>query len=568
MKVTLSFLIPILITLLAVLLAYGRALKKRPADQRETVDWRMERLLFLLILGIGAAVRIASFGKIPDGVYVDEAATGYDAYALLHYGIDRNGFHNPVQLVSWGSGQYALAAYLSMPFIMLLGLNQVSIRLASLCVGLLSLAAFYLLVRRTDGRRTALVALFLLAVNPWHIMLSRWGIDSNLFPGVFLLATCLLAKSFQNERWFVAALGVYGLTFYSYGTTYVMVPAFLLMVTAAFLARKVIRFRTALAGFALTGLLALPILVYVVINTFPALGWGSVQTPWFSIPKLPGEARYFQVSSIFTGGDFFETLADNAAALVRLLILQNDRLIWNALPRYGVVYLFSLPLIVAGGLILVKDQLDSRELRGNYVFLAWLLSSVLLALVMPVNIIRINIIFLPIVYLIARAVVFAGRQAKVLAAALLLLFAGWFGLFVNEYFTAYPEQIDAPFYDSLDEAIAYASEETGGEVVISTSQIFMPYIYVLFYQQVDPNEFLSTVQYADPTAPFRHVSSFGRYTFMEAADIPPSGATVILDNSELGQFDLAGYRVVSFEHYSVLVPHGAPTGAGGEEPSN
>lgn len=556
MKVTLSLLISTLIVLLAMLLAYRRALKNKPAAQRETVGRWVEWLLLLLILGVGVAVRTVLYGKIPDGVYVDEAATGYDAYAILHYGIDRNGFHNPVQLVSWGSGQYALAAYLSMPFIALLGLNQVSIRLASLCLGLISLAVFYLLVRRTDGHRTALTALFFLAVNPWHIMLARWGIDSNLFPGVFLLATFLLIKSFQDERWFIPALGVYGLTFYSYGTTYVMVPAFLLMVTAVFLIRKIIRFKTALGGFVLFSLVALPILIYVLINTFPALGLGSVQTPWFSIPKLPGEARYFQVSSIFSGGDFFETLAENAAALVRLLILQNDRLIWNALPRYGVVYLFSLPLIVAGGLVLVKDQMSSKMLRVNSVFLAWLLSSVLLALVMPVNIIRINIIFLPILYLIARAVVFVGRQARVLAAALLLLFAIWFGLFVNEYFSTYPEQIDAPFYDSLDEAIAYASQETGGTVVISTSQIFMPYIYVLFYQQVDPNEFLSTVRYADPEAPFRHVSSFGRYVFMEAADIPPAAGTVILDNSELGGFDLAGYRVVSFEHYSVLMPHG------------
>jgi hypothetical protein len=554
MKTIVSFLISALVVLTAAGIAYRRESNGGRKESRLISGRWNEILLALLVFGIGVAVRTVLFGKIPGGVYVDEAATGYDAFAILHYGIDRNGFHNPVQLVSWGSGQYALAAYLSMPFIAFLGLNQVSIRLASLCMGILSLAVFYFLVRRTDGRSTALAALFFLAICPWHIMLSRWGIDSNLFPGVFLLATVLLVKSFDNERWFVPAMGIYALTFYSYGTTYVMVPAFILLVTAVLLVYRKIKLKVLLAGYGLLILVALPIFIYVLINTFPGLGLGSVDTGLFSIPKLPGEARYFQVSSIFSNQGFFEALGDNAAAFVRLLILQNDRLIWNSIPRYGTVYLFSLPLILAGAVVLVKDQLDRKKFQVNAVFLAWLVSSVLLALVMPVNIIRINIIFIPIVYLIARGFMFVARQAKIMGVLLVLLFSVWFGLFVNEYFTKYPEQIDAPFYESLGEAIGYAAGETGGTVTISITQIFMPYIYVLFYEQVDPHEFLETVEYVDPTDPFRHAASFGRYAFMEASSMKPGSGAYILDNSELEQFDLNAYSVKTFEHYSVLIP--------------
>ncbi|WP_410513409.1 hypothetical protein PaeBR_02820 [Paenibacillus sp. BR2-3] len=74
-------------------------------------------VLFLL----GAAIRILYIGSIPGGLNQDEASIGYDAYAILHYGIDRNGIHLPVHLISWGSGQNALYAYLSMPFILLFG---------------------------------------------------------------------------------------------------------------------------------------------------------------------------------------------------------------------------------------------------------------------------------------------------------------------------------------------------------------------------------------------------------------------------------------------------------------
>ena len=41
----------------------------------------------------------------------------------------------------------------------------------------------------------------------------------------------------------------------------------------------------------------------------------------------------------------------------------------------------------------------------------------------------------------------------------------------------------------------------------------MPYIYALFAERTDPREFVRTVQYADPTAAFRQVTSFGRYSF-------------------------------------------------------
>ena len=60
----------------------------------QEVTARLDPVVFLAVsLGPRFA---AAFGSIPPGIFVDEASSGYDAYALLHYGIDRNGFHNPV----------------------------------------------------------------------------------------------------------------------------------------------------------------------------------------------------------------------------------------------------------------------------------------------------------------------------------------------------------------------------------------------------------------------------------------------------------------------------------------
>ncbi|MFC6653475.1 hypothetical protein [Paenibacillus rhizoplanae] len=100
-------------------------------------------LLFLL----GAIVRILYITSIPPGLNQDEASIGYDAYAILHYGMDRNGVHLPIHLIAWGSGQNALYAYLSMPFILLFGLTPLSVRALSLIMGLLGMLFFYLIMK-------------------------------------------------------------------------------------------------------------------------------------------------------------------------------------------------------------------------------------------------------------------------------------------------------------------------------------------------------------------------------------------------------------------------------------
>lgn len=170
---------------------------------------------------LGAIVRIIYINSIPPGLNQDEASIGYDAYAILHYGMDRNGVHLPVHLIAWGSGQNALYAYLSMPFILLFGLTPLSVRALSLVMGLLAMIVFYLIMKRLSASSGAgIAAMFFIAINPWHIMMSRWALESNLFPTMILIAVYLLLRSFDNPRWFYAFTGMLALSLYAYGTAY------------------------------------------------------------------------------------------------------------------------------------------------------------------------------------------------------------------------------------------------------------------------------------------------------------------------------------------------------------
>jgi hypothetical protein len=156
--------------------------------------------VLLAAMIVGLLLRSYAFGAIPRGLNQDEASTAYDAYSLIHFGVDRHGFRLPVVLVSWGSGMYALASYLAAPFIGIFGLEVWSARLPHLLAGMAALPLFFVLVRDTIDLRTARIGVVLLAISPWHIMVSRWGLDSNLFPFVFLVATVLFVRSTRRPR--------------------------------------------------------------------------------------------------------------------------------------------------------------------------------------------------------------------------------------------------------------------------------------------------------------------------------------------------------------------------------
>ena len=81
--------------------------KERPSFN-EYFSNNKERLFASIILCVGFLTRVAFLDLLPGGLNQDEASAGYDAYAIMTTGMDRNGNVLPVHLVSWGSGQNAL----------------------------------------------------------------------------------------------------------------------------------------------------------------------------------------------------------------------------------------------------------------------------------------------------------------------------------------------------------------------------------------------------------------------------------------------------------------------------
>ena len=183
---------------------------------------------FFLILG--SLVRVSFLDSFPSGLNQDEASAGYEAFAILTTGMDRHGNQAPVHFVSWGSGQNVLYSYLAIPFIALLGNTTIALRLPMALLSCVTLYALYYTIASLKDEKTALLFLAFLAINPWHISKSRWALESNLFPELVLLTFLLLLYSIRKQKYvfFYLSAFLFGLSSYSYGTSYFFLFFFIL----------------------------------------------------------------------------------------------------------------------------------------------------------------------------------------------------------------------------------------------------------------------------------------------------------------------------------------------------
>jgi 4-amino-4-deoxy-L-arabinose transferase-like glycosyltransferase len=483
----------------------------------ENIVNRKYYILAFLLLVLGFSVRLIGIVNLPSGLNQDEASIGYEAYSIMETGLDRTGHSYPAHLESWGSGQNALYAYLTIPCIRLFGLNVFSVRVVNALFSCISLLLFFLLFKIVYFRKAALAALALFAIFPWSIMSARWGLESNILPTIFLAAIFFLLKGvLTNQKYYLLSFLLFALSLYSYGITYLVLPLFFLCVIPYLVINKKIRVKYLLLSLTVFFVVALPIILFVVINH---LGLQPIQLGSITIPRLDVN-RTTVVFNLFQD-NFIVTLAKNAVRFLSVLVLQTDGNDYNAIPMFGTIYPISL-LFFSVGFAGVLKKRNFRDNALNYIFLSWLLCSVVLGISSHVNINRINIIFIPLLYFTLLGIFdvsemlqleFRNRYKTVVIAFYSLFFA----LFCGYYVFIFSENIKNGFSYGLKDAIQFAERTTSktDSINITTQTINMPYIYVCFYNRLNPTEFRKSVRYDEKTfsTGFRDVKQLGRYTF-------------------------------------------------------
>ena len=204
-----------------------------PAEAAGAAWWQRVGWKILLLVAIGAALRMVRLNSLPPALFRDEAEKLMNGWSLLETGRDLSQQWMPLFINVFGVTTSAIYQYLTVPFIWLFGVNEWSARLPAATVGTLTLAVNYAYMKRERGRDVAFWATAFLLISPWHITFSRWA-QQGIFLPLALAAGMLCWRQFLNgRRWALPAAAVcFGLGIYAYDVARVFFPLFMLVLVA------------------------------------------------------------------------------------------------------------------------------------------------------------------------------------------------------------------------------------------------------------------------------------------------------------------------------------------------
>lgn len=527
----------------------------RPEGAHPRLYW----VLFTVAILVATGLRVYQFGGVPAGFNQDGAMAAVDAKALSDYGTDRFGMKFPVQFTAWGYGQMSvLLSYAMVPFIKVFGLTAITARLPMLFASLLGLVALFFLIKDLAGRRAALVLLFFAAINPWHIMQSRWALDCNMFPHMLLIGLFLLNRMNRSPGYLYASMIFFALCMYSYGIAFVTIPLFLLATLVFLLFKRMASWRQLLIASAVYIGLSWPVWLVMVINT---LKLSTVQTPFFTAAFFENSVRSKDL--LFFADDFWSQLLINVQSLLNVVFLQRPDLPWNALDNYGTIYLCSMPFVWVGLLWSIKEIMTSANKQKQFAYsilMFGFLTGIWAGLVVAsVNVNRINIIFYVMIILGGLGIYQTIRWFRCSKYLIAVLYAILLVQFSSHYFGDYADQIGEYYFEDFGKALNYVEDKPFESIYVTVNSQYegsknVSEILTLFHHGIDAQYFQGVTNQVEGKT-LRPYSEKYRYASMRDLVINPSEQAVYVVNSnEVQYFDPAVFHIEQFPRFSAVIP--------------
>ncbi len=524
------------------------------SDHPREIPVRLYSVVICALLTAFAFLLFHKVSEIPLAYNVDEAGMAYDAVCMAEYGVDRYLYRFPVYLNNYGQGQSVLYMYLTALLIRLFGYSVLIVRLPAVLLSLAAALVFTRMMRKAHGDIAAVTVMGLFCILPFSIMHSRWALDAYLLFPMTVISCSVLYEAVMSgkTRLFVYAGILLGITLYTYAISYLFIVLFLTIYILYLLYAGQIRWKQLAALGLPLFFFALPLLAFLAVNNGLI---DEIITPYLSVPKImdyrSGEVgfRYIIPNLRFNRGNI----------LYKLFFF--DQRIFNSIPRFGTMYYFSLPLILAGlvyclrmGRKAVNKKNVTPEMMMLCLFLAAFITSLLLS---DVNVNKSCEIYFPLMYFLSVGITAVCRKKKTVAFLIcgiyLLLFSG----FVRYYFTEFPRDIDRQSLfgsiSDLGDALRFTdgiNTEKKPVYIIGRDQ---SYTYLLLEKQIDPFTFAEKkIMNGNNTAEFEEYRFLPRMTW----DNPPEGPIYIFRNlyDIPWAFDSLPYETELFNTVKVYYP--------------
>lgn len=504
----------------------------------------MKKLLLLFIVILAVGLRFYKLSEFP-ALNADEAAIGYNAYSLLQTGKDEHGNPWPIHFQSFNDYKPGLYFYIVLPFVWLLGLNELAVRIPGALFGVGTVIAAWFLVKELFPKRKWLPELsaLLLATSPWHLHFSRGGWEVNVATFFITFGLLFFLKGLKNARWFYLSVLFFITSLYTYHAARIVVP---LLVTGLVISYRKELFPDFTPTFiyqymkvkrhqvlsVLVGLvLLIPLLIDILgpagISRASGVGLLSDEGPFWKTNQQRGEhqnpnsllAKVLHNRPVNYGIAFLNNYAEHFSG--EFLFLGGDEIQRNKVPDFGQLYILAAPFLAIGLFVIARAAL------GWAPVLIWLAVSPIPAALtfQSPHALRAQNMVVPLIIITAFGLLIFLDWLKrkfsrsIFFAFCFLFFALFFWDFTRYLHQYYVHMAKTYPYSSqygVKELVNYLkTEENKFSKIIVTDRYDQPYILFLFYLKYSPGEYQKEHELTPRDGfGFSTVRSFGKYEFV------------------------------------------------------
>ena len=337
-------------------------------EKTENTKYRI-MLLFAFVLHIGVFI----YFMVKKPINIDEAMTVLNANSLAKSGTDILGEKLPIYFDTWlYGGQSPFATYLVAIMIKLFGYSLFVTRVPMFVFSMLGLVAFYKFLKEVIPENETLIniAFCLACISPWHLYSSAFTLDCNFLPHIAMFGMYFLAKGINStkSKYFVFSMLFFGLGFYCYILSAIIIPVLLAVLFLILLIKKKVSFKNTIISVITIFIVAIPFILqglvqFGIIENLNFLG--------FSISKMP----YYSRGSELKLNNILENLGEGIISL-----LFTDIYSFNAkgVNSFNFANSFGSVALLAGVITLILNKIKKRNDFGIFlkaVIISTLVSS-------------------------------------------------------------------------------------------------------------------------------------------------------------------------------------------------
>jgi 4-amino-4-deoxy-L-arabinose transferase-like glycosyltransferase len=488
---------------------------------------------FILIVVLASVLRFWSITSYPPGFSADEATIGYNAYSILKTGKDEYGKWFPLAFKAFSDYQAPLYTYVAVPFVAILGLNELAVRLPGALFGILTIMVVYFLVAKLfKNFKIGLFAAFFLAISPWHIFFSRGAWQANLATFWITLGIYLFVLGLEKGKFLPLAIVTFLASLYSYQSPRLIVPLFGIFLLV-FYGKELFKKKQALITASIVGLIFFLPLIFILTGAagqarFKGVSIFTDPGPINRINQERGEHANSQgvVARIFHNklSTFTIVMAENYLEHFgpKFLFLKGDPIGRQNIPDTGVMYLFDIIFLPLG----LFFTLQRTHFGQSKIILLWLaVAPIASALTFQTpNALRAANMAVPLSIISSFGAFFLfanlskrGVYIKFFGFLLAVVVISFFVTRqLHQYYIHLPKQHGLVWEYGFDQMITFVWENQDKyKKVVITNRYDQPYILTLFYLKYDPKlyQMQPKTQSEIDVFGFTTITAFDKYEF-------------------------------------------------------